>query len=113
MAQALETTTVVPWKREGQDVPRILLQVAGHVRRPPTRRSNHRSRGATSDPALIGVYALIEGLRAGQAELARLGWESKATRLAAKAARRQEIKDKATAFVLFWVMSALLVGTMW
>jgi len=65
------------------------------------------------DPALIGVYALIEGLQRGRDELARLGFEGKAARLAARQERRQETRTKTTAFVLFVLMSALLVGAMW
>lgn len=66
-----------------------------------------------TDPALMGVHALIEGLRAGQAELERLGWEGKAARQAAKAERRQETRTKLLAFFLFVLMASLMIGFMY
>lgn len=66
-----------------------------------------------ADPALMGVHALVQGLRAGQAELERLGWEGKAARRAAKAERRQETRTKLLAFFLFVLMASLMIGFMY
>jgi|SRR5262245_32439531 len=109
MAQAVvETTTatVIPWKRQTQDVPRVLLGNGPEVPRRLMPRKKH-------DAALAGVHALIQGLRAGQAELARQGWEGKAARRAARAERRQETRTKMAAFAIYYLLAAVMCGTMY
>jgi hypothetical protein len=97
MAQAItETTTLVPWKREAQAVPRILL---GDV---PQRRLPRRRH----DAALTGVHALIAGFTAGKAQIDRLRYEARQADAQAKAERRQELKTKLTAFAVFYLMLA-------
>jgi hypothetical protein len=88
-----------------QAVPKVLLGEAKAPQRPLPRRRK--------DPALLGVLALVEGLRAGQAELERLGWEGKATRLAAKAERRQETRTKLAAFSIYYLLAAVMVGMLY
>jgi len=110
MVQAVAETTmaaIIPWKRKPQAIPSIL--VSGHARRAPTRRAKAPMR----DPALVGVYALIEGLQAGKDKLDRLRYEAKEAKRAAKAEHRQETKTKLTAFVLFDLMAACLIYAMW
>src|SRR5262245_5827917 len=104
MAQALMTLP-----RQTQDVPRVLLQVAGHVRRPPVSRK----RAPLGDPRLAAVIALTNGLRAGKAHIDRLRQEGKEALAKAKAERRAETRTKLVAFGLFDLMAACLVYTMW
>lgn len=66
-----------------------------------------------ADPAVAGVNALIQGLRAAQAELNQQRCEARQAVKAEKARRRQETRTKLTAFVLFDLMSACMLYAMW
>jgi len=104
---------LVPWTREAQNVPRILfgeaIPVTGYTRRPPTRRARLPQR----DAKLMAVHALIEGLQAGRDEIDRLRQADAQAVREAKAERQQALRTKTTAFVLYYVIAGLLVGTFW
>src|SRR5262245_18665191 len=65
------------------------------------------------DPALLGVYALIEGLRAGEVAIHRERREQALLKREGRATRRMMLRHKLLAFVLFCLMSALLLGLLW
>jgi hypothetical protein len=80
----------------------------------PRKAPSHAaSASVTADPALMGVLALIEGLRAGQAEIDRIKHEARQAAAEAKAERRQESRTKAIAFVIYYAMAAVLGYAAW
>ena len=72
-------------------------------------RGRFRSVKFQPDPAVIGVNALIEGLRAGQAAVERARYEAKQAVKAAEAEWRRETRTKLLAFVLFDLMAGALL----
>src|SRR5262245_59910750 len=109
MAQAVvETTTatVIPWKRQTQDVPRVLLGNGPEVPRRLMPRKKHEA-------AMAGVHALIQGLRAGQAEIDRLKQEAQRGAAQAKAERRQEFRTNMAAFAIYYLLAAVMCGTIY
>lgn len=65
------------------------------------------------DPAVAGVYALIEGLRAGQAAINRDRYEARQVIAKAKAEHRQETRTKLLAFALFDLMAGVMIYVMY
>ena len=65
------------------------------------------------DPALLGIYALIDGLRAGQAAIAREKEEQEIILQALRQEARQQSRTKLIAFGMYYLMAAILVGTFW
>jgi hypothetical protein len=101
---------VLERNRNVQLVPKVLFGQQIVELRTPRKRAARR---ANQDPAVLGVYALIDGLRAGQAAIDREKRDHEAARQAARQEVRQEGRTKRIAFVLYYLMAAILMGTLW
>src|SRR5262249_25684789 len=105
-------TMVDVFGKQAFDVPKVFaeerIQVRPYSRRPATkRRPKALVVEQPQDPvvtAMQGVAELYDALKGGSAKRAAAEW---------KMQRKQEGKTKRTAFVLFYLMSALLVGMLW
>ena len=102
MGQAIAktSTAIVPFAREPQPIPGIL--VTGHSRRAPTLRA----RSPKVDTKLLALHALTAGFRAAKAEIDQ-------ARLEARAEQRQESRTKTIAFCLYYLMAGVMVFVMY
>lgn len=89
-----------------QVVPKVLLSSEPVKAKRPRRACRH-------DRDVAGVYALIEGLRAGKAKIDELRMQVAQAEIAERKGRRQEIRTKLMAFSLFYLMAGLMGWFMW
>lgn len=89
-----------------QLVPKVLLSSE------PVKAKRQR-RVRRQDREVAGVYALIEGLRAGKAKIDELRIQAAQAEIAERLERRQETRTKLVAFGLFYMMAGLMLWFMW